>query len=109
MFSHCMNDQDVSAEFFSLLVGQGITIVTNLSPRTAIVSYAGEWWIIHDNGGELNIEKINIPNTLRSIPYTSTSFVMDTMTMVYRTLRVLKGEDIDWQWCADFGQRIFAT
>ena len=29
----------------------------------------GDWWTICDNGGELNVEKINDNASLRSVPY----------------------------------------
>jgi hypothetical protein len=29
----------------------------------------GDWWTIGDNGGELNVRKINDPYSIRSVPY----------------------------------------
>ncbi len=108
MFSHCDNNEITSKNFLALLRGQGIATVCDVSQKTTIIEHLGEWWTVSDNGGELNIEKVNHPESLRSVGYESNLIEMDTMTMVYRVLRVLKGQEIDYRWCANYGEKIAA-
>jgi hypothetical protein len=55
-------------------------------------------WSISDNGGEFNVEKVNLRETLRSIPYTSSRFgIVDAGTVAYRIAMVIRGKPIDWK------------
>ena len=63
-------------------------------PRSG--SRVHDLWTVCDNGGELNVARINDSDSLRSIPYTSFGEVLDGATMAHRVRVVLDGEDINW-------------
>lgn len=52
-------------------------------------------WSICDNGGELNVEKVNDMASLRSLPYVAWGSMVDGGTMAYRVRCVLDGAPID--------------
>ena len=52
------------------------------------------FWTLIDNAGELNLVKINRPNSLRSVPY-QTDRIVDGATLAYRVRRVVDGEVMD--------------
>lgn len=55
------------------------------------------WWLICDNGGELNVERVNDHESLRSVPYTNRHHSMiDGATMAYRVRCVLDDSPIDY-------------
>lgn len=101
MFLWIANNEQATDDFWGILESQGVKIRAQLSPSAAIITYGGWWWLLYDNGGELNLEKLNIPDeSVYGIPYTSTLFPMDSVTMAYRVLQALKGQGIDWTWHA---------
>lgn len=53
-------------------------------------------WSICDNGGELNVEKVNDMASMRSLPYVAWGCMLDGATMAYRVRRVIDGEPIDY-------------
>lgn len=55
------------------------------------------WWII-DNGGELNVERVNDPETLCSIPYTWHDRPVNAVTLGSRLFQAMAGrvDQIDW-------------
>jgi hypothetical protein len=108
MFSWTHNDAELTAEFMRLLDEQGARQVGNIGQRSAVVLFASAYWALTDNGGELIVDKINSDGLHPHIPYTSDAFTMTTMTMVYRVLRALKGEPIDYDLVIDFGSPIYA-
>lgn len=55
-------------------------------------------WTLSDNGGEINVEMINQPDTLISIPYTRNGFGVTAETMAYRICCAIRGEPIDWNY-----------
>lgn len=59
------------------------------------------FWILTDNGGELNVERANCPETLVSIPATSLRSAIDPATMAYRVSCVIAGRAIDWLYRMD--------
>jgi hypothetical protein len=56
------------------------------------------FWFITDNGGELNVERVNHADTLRSVPCTYFSMALDGSTMAYRVAMVLRGDEIDYEY-----------
>lgn len=55
-----------------------------------------EWFIVTDNGGELNIEPINHSDRMRSIPYTSNKTTLTAETIAWRIWCVMSNQEIDW-------------
>lgn len=62
----------------------GLAVVGSLLGSTVIRDKTYVLWTVSDNGGELNVERINAPETLRSVPYTSWRTMLDGATMAYR-------------------------
>jgi len=59
---------------------------------------SGEWWVLSDNGGEINVEPINHPERMRSIPSTSDRAVLTAETMAWRLWCAMTNQEIDWDW-----------
>ena len=55
-----------------------------------------EFWIVCDNGGELNVERINDHDSLRSVPYDGRHGMAHGATMAYRVNKVFHDEAIDY-------------
>jgi hypothetical protein len=85
------------------MVSDGVRIVQ--SEPLIIIDFGG-WWLFHDNGGEINVEKINSGDIVRSISYTSNRHKVDTMTMAYRLLATMRGDEVDYNFVAEYGQEI---
>ena len=108
LFSWTHNDAELSAELLGLLREQGAPAVGNIGERTAILLWRNEYWALTDNGGELIIEKINSDGVHPHVPYTSNTFTMTTMTVVYRLLATMRGQQIDYNLRIDHGTEIYA-
>ena len=65
-----------------------------LMQRTAFPLY--DFWMITDNGGEINVERVNCPDTLQSIPSDWFGIPLDAGTMAYRVACVMDGTKIDY-------------
>lgn len=59
-------------------------------------NYQGDWWYVCDNGGELNVGRINDHDTMRSIAYDTRRGMTDGATMAYRVRCVIDGDEIDY-------------
>jgi len=55
-----------------------------------------ELWMLSDNGGELNVERINSPETLVSIPYEQNRCLVDAGTVGFWVYQALTGEPRDY-------------
>lgn len=56
-----------------------------------------KWLTISDNGGEFNVEWVNQPETMVSIPSTAWHSNLNAETMYYRICCVLEGQPIDYE------------
>ncbi len=74
----------------------GLTVAGSLCGSTVIRDKARVLWTVCDNGGELNVERINAPETLRSVAYTSWRTMLDGATMAYRVRCVVDGGEVDY-------------
>jgi hypothetical protein len=74
------------------MIGCGTSLWTHSSDMHHTV------WQICDNGGELNIMRVNDYESLRSIPFTCFRIPLDVFTMAYRLRCAVAGEQIDWEW-----------
>ena len=52
--------------------------------------WAGRWFTVCDNGGELNLQIINREETTLGLPYTHSSQVLTVETMAYRIALALR-------------------
>lgn len=99
-------------ETLDFLSQQGVTVYQE-SPFIILIDKTGVWWTLDDNGGELNLIKINytdLDTEHFSIPYTSTFGILDTLTMCYRILTKLnKFNDgkIDYHFIAGNGTKLY--
>lgn len=76
----------------------GMRLAGNLGHGTPIVEYGYELWAFGDNGGELNLWKLNHwSETVASIPYVEHNLPVDPWTMAYRISHTIKGKPVDWQ------------
>lgn len=53
-----------------------------------------EWWILCDNGGEINVERINDHSTLRSVPYAQSRGLVPIGRLAWFCAMVIKGDEI---------------
>ncbi len=58
--------------------------------------YAGELFILCDNGGEWNVCKINHPWDGRSVAYTAFGWELNTVDQAARVIQYLRGEEVDY-------------
>lgn len=86
----------VQREFLALLTeGYRISVVGPLRGGL-VVEREGSWWQVADNGGELNVQRINDSASLVSIASTAHGASVDGETMAYRVAMVLRGEKFDY-------------
>lgn len=76
---------------------KGLALVAERSwNKSLIISYNHVHFFIDDNGGEINVQKVNSPD-VRPFPTTGKGLEsLNTETIMYRLLAVLKGEEIDY-------------
>ena len=89
-------------ETLELLAEQGGKTIADME-HFIVVKYNDRWYTLCDNGGEINVEAVNLTETLRSVPYISNADTLTTGTMLYRLLAAMRGEEIDYDWRAEFG------
>ncbi len=99
LFGWCNDNKALSRRFLARLEEQGCRKIADLSGGV-IVEFHKDWYTLVDNGGELNIEKINFGNSIRSIPYYHTPPIT-IGTMVYRVLAAMRGEEVDYNLAVD--------
>lgn len=57
-----------------------------------------EWFILSNNGGEINVEPINHEERLRSVPYTHMSYSLTAETIAWRLWCAMSNQEIDWNY-----------
>ncbi len=84
----------------SLPTNLRITKATADSERyqVAYVEVAGVTWIMHDNGGEFMVGRVNLDEYKRAVPLTWHDEVLNAATVAGRIADVLLGQDIDYEW-----------
>lgn len=94
------HDKEKRAEMWRVMLeclgAFGLTVAGSLCGSTVIRDKAYALWTVCDNGGELNVERINAPETLRSVPYTSWGAMLDGATMAYRVRCVVDDCEIEY-------------
>lgn len=94
------HDREKRAEMWCVMLeclgAFGLTVAGSLCGSTVVRDKARVLWSVCDNGGELNVERINAPETLRSVPYTSWGAMLDGATMAYRVRCVVDGGEVDY-------------
>ena len=58
-------------------------------------------WVLSDNGGEINVEAVNDPDSLRSVPFTSDADPVSAPTLAYRIHAAIRGQEIDYRLTLD--------
>lgn len=56
-----------------------------------------DYWLLTDNGGEVNVERVNCPETMRSVPLTWFGKQLDAATIAYRIACVMLDAPIDYE------------
>jgi hypothetical protein len=54
------------------------------------------FWILTDNGGEINVELLNSTQMVKSVPSTSDKFYVTSETIAYRIMCAITDQPIDW-------------
>lgn len=87
--------------FISVAIGADIytdtRLVVAISESAIIIVHKNVWYMLHDNGGEVTIVKINDDDYFREFPTVSTFMQMNVETLMYRLLAILNNEEIDWK------------
>ncbi|MGE0456440.1 MAG: hypothetical protein AB7I13_00175 [Vicinamibacterales bacterium] len=60
------------------------------------ISSGFDFWLITDNGGELNVERVNEPSTLRSVPFHQHGVAVNAVTLATWIFQAMCGDQIDW-------------
>ena len=95
LLGHLADGATHTARLLAWLAGQGVTPIGAVRPRTVIVGFRGQWYTLHDNGGEVSVERINADDTHRDVPV-SENYDETIERLGYRLLACLRGEPIDW-------------
>jgi len=66
------------------------------SGRTWLVENFGVWYFVHDNGGELMIDRVNSGEIAVAVPLTWWGIRLNDATVAMRLAMVLRGEPIDY-------------
>ncbi len=74
----------------------GLTVVGSLGGSAVIRDKARVLWTVCDNGGELNVERVNDAETMRSVPYAAWGGMLDGATMAYRVRCVVDDDAVDY-------------
>ena len=94
------HDREQRAEMWRVMLESlwafGLTVAGSLCGMTLVRDKARILWTICDNGGELNVERVNAPETMRSVAYTSWRVMLDGATMAYRVRCVVDGDEIEY-------------
>lgn len=61
-----------------------------------LVSVQSVAWYVNDNGGEWNMERLNLGELPTSIPDSAFGFPLNEATMAMRMASVIRGEPIDY-------------
>lgn len=72
------------------VVMQDNNIIVVEHPRSS------DWFTLSDNGGEVNVERINHSDEMRSMPSTSNAFLLTAETMAWRIWCAMDGKEVDW-------------
>tara|TARA_R100001460_G_scaffold27881_3_gene55893 strand:+ start:269 stop:601 length:333 start_codon:yes stop_codon:yes gene_type:complete len=57
-----------------------------------LVSVLGVWWWLNDNGGEVNLRRVNVDR----LPTSVAAEGMNEATVAYRLAFVMRGEPVDY-------------
>lgn len=75
--------------------GDGMIVVQHpYKMGNSELSYA--LFSLSDNGGEVNVERINHSEEMRSIPSSSSKYLLTAETMAWRIWCAMTGEETDW-------------
>lgn len=77
------------------LRSQAVYVVAQVSGM-AFVSYKGVIYSLADNGGEINVERVNWEFSGAAPMYWHDE-LLNPETMMYRVLALMKGDEVDWQ------------
>lgn len=93
-------DTDLGAKVLGILAGEGFRPVGNMGERTVIVQDAGYvMWALCDNGGEVNVERINsgeLPVSVQFLHSVPLRRAAGPWTLASRLAHALRGEAIDY-------------
>lgn len=62
--------------------------------RSAFPHY--DYWLLTDNGGEVNVERVNCPETMQSVSLMWFGMPLDAATIAYRIACVMREDPIDY-------------
>lgn len=76
---------------------EGLKLISELAFGSLQITYRNEWYLLHDNGGEITVQKINQQSHFAEFPTVDTHGSLNSETLMYRLIQTLKGEEIDYQ------------
>jgi hypothetical protein len=76
-------------------VGGARVVGSAYSESSMLLQRGYTYWFVSDNGGEFNVEPVNNPNDMVSIPTSWFGIDLDAATMAYRVACVMRGEAYD--------------
>ena len=100
MVSNCYPEvaaarRECFAGMLAFLQKSGVRIVGTMR-GTVLVERADAVWFLNDNGGEINMGRVNDSADCLNAPYTASGHTLSGATVGYRVLCILDNEPIDW-------------
>ena len=95
LLGHLADGVSHTTRLLAWLSEQGINVIGAVRPGTIIVEFRDQWYSLHDNGGEISVERINAADSQRDVPV-SENYDETVDRLGYRLLACLRGEAIDW-------------
>ena len=108
LLGHLLDGERHTARLVDWLAEQGVTLIGPVRPGTLIVEFGGQWHTLHDNGGEISVERINDDASHRNVPVTE-DYGETIERLGYRLLACLRGDAIDWRLDFPEGERLCPT
>lgn len=92
--------RDLLATMLHCFVGYDDRVVGTLGSGAILIQRAawphGDVFSLCDNGGEMNVDRVNGKEIGRSAPYTAHTRMLDGATLAYRVRCILDGDEIDY-------------
>ena len=101
MVSRCSQPEVAAARrecfagMLAFLQKSGVRIVGTMK-GAVLVEYGAVVWFLNDNGGEINMGRVNDSADCLNAPYTAGGHTLAGATVGYRVLCLMAGLPVDW-------------
>lgn len=97
LFGWYEDNPELTARLLAFLAEQGVKVI-GYAGGCVVVRAGYVWWTLCDNGGEINVEKVN--DAVRPVSIPTYGYVRPALTVETVgawVLAVIRGQPIDWR------------